>query len=49
MIFLQTIGLILMLCVLALLYATAYKMLKEYREIYNKSSTDNDLDLTKKQ
>jgi hypothetical protein len=49
MIFLQTIGLILLLCVFALLYSTAYKMLKEYREIYSNSSSDNDLDLTKKQ
>lgn len=49
MIFLQTIGLLLTLCTMALMYAVAYKMLKEYREIYSKDSDDTDLEFTKKQ
>lgn len=49
MIFLQTMGLILILLVFALFLASVYKILRELRQIYTKDSVNTDLDLTKKQ
>ena len=49
MIFLQTVGLIIIFVVCILFVATAYKVLREIKHIYTKDSDDTDLDLTKKQ
>lgn len=49
MIFLQTVGLVLIIGVFALLLAATYKILRQIKRIYTRDSGNTDLDLTKKQ